>query len=148
MSARNLFQRQWSEVKAMIVPTHGDSLEGLRQRLADFAARRDWDQFHSPKNLSMALIAEAAELVEHFQWLTQAASRELPEDKLAEVRLELADILIYLVRIADKLGIDLLAAANDKIELNERRYPAERVRGDARRAREYSLGDPEETSDS
>ena len=70
----------------MIVPGD-DSLERLRQRLADFAARRDWDQFHSPKNLSMALIAEAAELVEHFQWLTEAASRELPAAKLQEVRL-------------------------------------------------------------
>lgn len=131
----------------MIVPSD-DSLERLRRRLADFAAHRDWDQFHSPKNLSMALIAEAAELVEHFQWLTEAASRELPDPKLQEVRLELADILIYLVRIADKLGVDLIAAANDKIELNERRYPADRVRGDARRAREYALGDPGETSES
>ena len=118
-----------------------DSLENLRSRLAEFAAARDWDQFHSPKNLSMALIAEAAELVEHFQWLTQSASRALPPDKLAEVRLELADIQIYLIRIADKLGVDLVAAANDKIAINESRYPAERVRGDARRAAEYEGGD-------
>lgn len=121
--------------------TQPDSLEALRRRLADFAAARDWDQFHSPKNLSMALIAEAAELVEHFQWLTQSASRALPADKLAEVRLELADIQIYLIRIADKLGVDLIAAANDKIAINESRYPAERVRGDARRAAEYEGGD-------
>lgn len=114
-----------------------DSLEQLRRRLADFAAARDWDQFHSPKNLSMALIAEAAELVEHFQWLSEAASHALPPAKHAEVRLELADILIYLVRLGDKLGVDLIAAANDKIALNESRYPAERVRGDARRASEY-----------
>lgn len=118
-----------------------DSLENLRRRLAEFAAARDWDQFHSPKNLSMALIAEAAELVEHFQWLTQSASRALSSDKLAEVRLELADIQIYLIRLADKLGVDLIAAANDKIALNESRYPAERVRGDARRAAEYERGD-------
>lgn len=116
--------------------TH-DSLEDLRRRLAAFAAARDWDQFHSPKNLSMALIAEAAELVEHFQWLSEAASQSLAPAKHAEVRLELADILIYLIRIADKLGVDLIAAANDKIALNEQRYPAERVRGDARRAEEY-----------
>lgn len=116
--------------------TH-DSLEDLRRRLAVFAAARDWDQFHSPKNLSMALIAEAAELVEHFQWLSEAASQSLAPAKHAEVRLELADILIYLIRIADKLGVDLIAAANDKIALNEQRYPAERVRGDARRAEEY-----------
>lgn len=118
-----------------------DSLENLRARLAQFAAARDWDQFHSPKNLSMALIAEAAELVEHFQWLTEAASRTLAPAKLAEVRLELADIQIYLIRIADKLGVDLVAAAYDKIALNEARYPAERVRGDARRAEEYERGD-------
>ena len=115
-----------------------DSLENLRARLAEFAAARDWDQFHSPKNLSMALIAEAAELVEHFQWLTESASQSLAPAKLAEVRLELADIQIYLIRIADKLGVDLVAAANDKIVLNESRYPAERVRGDARRAEEYT----------
>ena len=116
---------------------HSDSLEQLRQQLAEFAAERDWDQFHTPKNLAMALVAEAAELVEHFQWLTPEQSSRLPEDKLAEVRLELADILIYLIRTADKLGVDLIAAANDKIRINETRYPAERVRGDARRASEY-----------
>lgn len=121
-----------------------DSLEHLRARLARFAAERDWDQFHSPKNLSMALIAEAAELVEHFQWLTEAASQTLAPAKLAEVRLELADILIYLIRIGDKLGVDLVAAANDKIALNETRYPAERVRGDARRASEYVREDADE----
>lgn len=118
-----------------------DSLEHLRQRLAHFAAVRDWDQFHSPKNLSMALIAEAAELVEHFQWLSESASQSLAPAKLAEVRLELADILIYLIRLGDKLGVDLIAAARDKIDLNETRYPAEQVRGDARRASEYGRDD-------
>jgi NTP pyrophosphatase (non-canonical NTP hydrolase) len=114
-----------------------DSLEALRRRLAEFARERDWEQFHSPKNLSMALIAEAAELVEHFQWLSEEQSYRLPEDKLEEVRLELADIQIYLIRIADRLGVDLIRAAWDKTELNELRYPADRVRGDARRASEY-----------
>jgi len=114
-----------------------DNLENLRQRLAAFAAARDWDQFHSPKNLTMALIAEAAELVEHFQWLTEAQSRELAPETLKEVRLELADILIYLIRVADKLGVDLIAAANEKITINETRYPAEKVHGSARRAKEY-----------
>jgi dCTP diphosphatase len=117
--------------------TPPDSLEALRERLARFAAERDWDQFHSPKNLSMALIAEAAELVEHFQWLSEAQSRALPPEKLQQVAHELADILIYLVRMADKLGVDLVGAAYEKIQINERRYPAERVRGDARRASEY-----------
>ena len=114
-----------------------DSLEQLRQQLAKFAAVRDWDQFHSPKNLSMALIGEAAELVEHFQWLTEKQSQQLDDDKLKEVRLEMADILIYLIRIADKLDVDLVSAAKDKIAINEKRYPVEKVRGDARRADEY-----------
>nr|VFJ88678.1 MAG: NTP pyrophosphatase, house-cleaning of non-canonical NTPs [Candidatus Kentron sp. H]VFJ90788.1 MAG: NTP pyrophosphatase, house-cleaning of non-canonical NTPs [Candidatus Kentron sp. H]VFJ96924.1 MAG: NTP pyrophosphatase, house-cleaning of non-canonical NTPs [Candidatus Kentron sp. H] len=116
---------------------HPDNLENLRQRLAEFAAARDWDPFHSPKNLAMALIAEAAELIEHFQWLTQAQSKALAPDTLEAARLELADILIYLIRLADKLGVDLIEAANDKIALNETRYPAEKVRGSARRAGEY-----------
>ena len=114
-----------------------DSLEELRARLARFAAERDWEQFHSPKNLSMALIAECAELVEHFQWITEAESRSLAPDRLDAVRLELADILIFLVRCADRLGVDLIAAANDKIAINDARYPADRVRGSARRAAEY-----------
>jgi NTP pyrophosphatase (non-canonical NTP hydrolase) len=114
-----------------------DSLEGLRQRLARFAAERDWERFHSPKNLAMALIAEAAELVEHFQWLTEEQSRSLPPEKLRQVEHELADVLIYLIRCADKLGVDLIGAAHAKIALNETRYPADQVRGDARRAEEY-----------
>jgi NTP pyrophosphatase (non-canonical NTP hydrolase) len=113
-----------------------DSLEQLRRKLAAFAHRRDWEPFHSPKNLSMALIAEAAELVEHFQWLTDDQSRNLGTEKLAEVRLELADILIYLIRTADQLGVDLIAA-EDKIVINEQRYPAGKVRGSAKRAEEY-----------
>lgn len=117
--------------------TADDSLEGLRQRLAEFARARDWDQFHSPKNLAMALIAEAAELVEHFQWLTEAESAALAPDKRAAVGEELADILIYTIRAADRLDIDLVAAAWAKIARNEQRYPVERVRGDARRAGEY-----------
>jgi NTP pyrophosphatase (non-canonical NTP hydrolase) len=114
-----------------------DSLEYLNARLKAFAQARDWEQFHSPKNLSMALIAECAELVEHFQWLTEEQSYNLPEAKREAVTLELADILIYLVRTAERLDIDLLAAAERKIAINEARYPAERVKGDARRAAEY-----------
>ena len=112
-------------------------LEKIKWRLRQFAEERDWDQFHSPKNLSMALSAEVAEVVEHFQWLTEEQSRELPAGKLEEVRLELADILIYLVRTADQLGVDILAAARDKILLNESRYPIEKTRGKALRADEY-----------
>ncbi len=114
-----------------------DSLEQLRQRLARFAAERDWGPFHSPKNLAMALIAEAAELVEHFQWLSEAQSRALDDAKRAEVGLELADILIYLVRTADQLDIDLITAASDKIAINEQRYPVEKVRGKAGRAADF-----------
>ena len=115
-----------------------DSLERLRRRIAEFARARDWEQFHTPKNLSMALIAEAAELVEHFQWLTPEQSQTLDTDKRAAVAEELSDVLIYLIRCADTLGIDLLAAAERKIALNEQRYPAEQVRGDARRASDYT----------
>jgi dCTP diphosphatase len=107
------------------------SLEQIKTRLREFAAERDWDQFHSPKNLAMALIVEAAELVEHFQWLTEDQSQTLPPEKLAEVEQEIADIQIYLIRLADKLGVDMEKAVNAKIELNEKKYPAEKVRGSA-----------------
>ena len=104
-------------------------IEELKIRLRQFADERDWDQFHSPKNLSMALIAEAAELIEHFQWLTEAQSYSLSENKLSEVELELADIFLYLVRLADKLDVDLTKAAVKKIKINEQKYPAHKVRG-------------------
>jgi len=109
------------------------SLDELRQRLRAFAAERDWEQFHSPKNLAMALIVEAGELVEHFQWLTQAQSLALAPDKRELVAQELADVLIYLVRLADRLDVDLLAAAERKLALNAEKYPAERARGSARK---------------
>ncbi len=112
------------------------ALEPLVRRLRDFARARDWEQFHSPKNLAMALIVEAAELVEHFQWLTQEQSMQLPADKLAAVEQELADIFIYLIRISDRLGVGLVDAAWRKIEINERRYPADKVRGRADRPRD------------
>ena len=117
-------------------PPH-DSLEQLRRRLAEFAAAREWDQFHSPKNLAMALAGEAGELLEHFQWLTEDQSRSLDAAKHRAVGHELADILIYLIRLGDKLEVDLVAAAREKIGINEDRYPADKVRGDARRAEDY-----------
>jgi dCTP diphosphatase len=92
-----------------------ESIQQLRDALRAFAADRDWDQFHSPKNLSMALTVEAGELQEHFQWLTEEASRALAGDDLAAVSAEMADVFIYLVRLADKLGIDLLQAAAAKL---------------------------------
>ncbi|MDQ1362305.1 MAG: dCTP diphosphatase [Pseudomonadota bacterium] len=113
------------------------TIEQLQQQLREFAAARDWDQFHSPKNLSMALIAEAAELVEHFQWLTEEQSRSLPETKRTEVEYELADIFVYLLRLADKLDVDLLKAAENKLKLNAEKYPADKVRGSAKKYTEY-----------
>ena len=98
-------------------------LDDLKQRLRVFATARDWEQFHSPKNLAMALVAEAAEVVEHFQWLTAAESQGLDADQRAQVALELADVLLYLVMLADRLDVDLGEAARHKIALNERRFP-------------------------
>ena len=114
-----------------------NELAELKERLRAFARERDWEQFHSPKNLAMALIVEAGELVEHFQWLTEAQAAELAPDKREAVRQEVADVLLYLVRLADVLGIDLMQAARDKIGLNERKYPAEKVRASAKKYTEY-----------
>jgi NTP pyrophosphatase (non-canonical NTP hydrolase) len=109
------------------------SFEELAARLAEFARERDWDQFHSPKNLAMALAGEAGELLEHFQWLTERQSQDLPADAQDAVALEMADVLLYLVRLADRLGIDLVAAAHRKIELNAIKYPVGKFRGSARK---------------
>lgn len=98
------------------------ALDTLKQQLRDFAAERDWERFHSPKNLSMALTAEAAELVEHFQWLREGAA--LPADTRDEVAHEVADVLIYLVRLADQLDIDLMDAVARKMAINTTRFPA------------------------
>jgi NTP pyrophosphatase (non-canonical NTP hydrolase) len=114
-----------------------DSLDDLNRRLKGFAQDRDWEQFHNPKNLVMALAGECGELLEHFQWLSEAQSAALSGEKKAAVALEMADILIYLIRCSERLDIDLLDAAYRKIAINESRYPAEKVRGDARRAEEY-----------
>lgn len=103
----------------------------LRDLLREFARERDWDQFHSPKNLASALAVEASELLEPFQWLTEAQSQELTPKKLEAVRKEMADVLLYLVRLADKLDVDLLSAAQSKIRENASKYPVEKVRGSA-----------------
>jgi NTP pyrophosphatase (non-canonical NTP hydrolase) len=115
--------------------TDPEVMEELRQKLRAFATARDWEQFHSPKNLAMALAAEAGEILEHFQWLTENESAALPPEKRAEVALELADVLLYLVMLADRLEIDVGDAARRKIALNESRYPADVVRGSARKHR-------------
>ena len=106
-----------------------DSLQSIKLELRQFAKDRDWDQFHSPKNFSMALIVECGELVEHFQWLTDEQSKSLPEETHNEVLLEIADIQMYLIRLADKLDIDLLAAVKQKMKLNAIKYPVDKCRG-------------------
>lgn len=104
-------------------------IPSLQASLRLFATERDWDQFHSPKNLATALAVEAAEILEHFQWLTEEQSRSLPEEKREDVAEELADVLLYLVRLSDKLGIDLLAAADRKLQKNALKYPVEKSKG-------------------
>ena len=108
-----------------------DRLGRLQAQLREFAAQRDWDQFHTPKNLAMALAAEAGELVEPFQWLTPEQSARLPDRTRAEVELEVADVLLYLLRLCDKLEIDLVAAGEKKLKINAERYPVDRARGNA-----------------
>jgi NTP pyrophosphatase (non-canonical NTP hydrolase) len=103
-----------------------DSLASLRDRLREFAAQRDWERFHTPKNLAMSAAIEAAELMEHFQWLTPEQSAALPTPRRAEVAREIADVLLYLIRLADVLGIDPVAAAHEKIGLNAIKYPPTR----------------------
>jgi dCTP diphosphatase len=110
---------------------HG--LTQLRDSLRQFAAERDWDQFHSPKNLAMALAVEAAELLERFQWMTEEHSRRLEPAELTRVRQEMADVLNYLVRLADQLDVNLLDAAREKIALNALKYPVDKARGSAKK---------------
>jgi NTP pyrophosphatase (non-canonical NTP hydrolase) len=113
----------------MTAPIGPSGLTELRDTLREFAAQRDWDQFHSPKNLASALSVEASELLEIFQWLTEDQSRHLTPDQLADAREEMADVLNYLVRLADKLDVDLLEAAREKIAKNAIKYPVEKARG-------------------
>jgi len=108
-------------------------LAEIARRLQAFVAERDWSQFHSPKNLAMALTGEVGELVEHFQWLTQEQSRQLGEDQAGAVRAELADVQIYLLLLAQNLDMDLLGAVEDKLAKNAEKYPAHRARGSSRK---------------
>ncbi|MGE0797464.1 MAG: nucleotide pyrophosphohydrolase [Lautropia sp.] len=113
-----------------------DSLHDLARDLDRFAADRDWHQYHAPKNLASALIVEAAELLEHFQWMTEAESRTLSPEKLAEVRGEMADVLLYLVQLGNVLGVDVVAAGREKLAVNAGRFPAGGARGTARQEEE------------
>lgn len=112
-------------------------LQELKARIRAFVAERDWDRFHSPKNLAMALSVEASELVELFQWLTEEESAAPDAERRRRVAEELADVLWFLVRLSDRLDIDLLEAAESKLAANAAKYPADRVRGDSRKYDEY-----------
>ncbi len=112
-------------------------MEELKQQLREFAKDRDWDQFHSPKNLAMALSVEVAEVLEHLQWLTEEDSQNLPADKLEKIKEEIGDVLIYLVRLSDKLGIDSLKAAKSKYRINEKNYPVKNSKGNAKKYTEF-----------
>jgi dCTP diphosphatase len=106
-----------------------DSFDNLRARINAFVAERDWAQFHTPKNLAMAMIVEAAELVEQFQWDTPEESQKLTPEKREAVAHELADTFVYLLRLAEVLEINLIEAANNKINLNAQKYPVEKAHG-------------------
>jgi dCTP diphosphatase len=108
-------------------------LQRLRDALRAFAAEREWDQFHSPKNLAMALSAEAGELLETFQWLTEAQSRKPSPEALAAASDEIADVLLYLIRLCDQLGIDPIAAADRKMLANAAKYPVDKARGNSKK---------------
>ncbi|MFA5870122.1 MAG: nucleotide pyrophosphohydrolase [Candidatus Bathyarchaeia archaeon] len=106
-------------------------VDSLQRRLRAFADARDWESFHSPKNLAMAIASEAGELVDVFQWLTEEESRHLSDENLRRATEEIADVLIYVLRLGDKLGIDLGKAIDEKIDFNERRYPVDLAKGNA-----------------
>lgn len=112
-------------------------IASLQQQLRQFARERDWEQFHTPKNLAMALSVEAAELQEIFQWLNAEQSAKLDDQQRAHASEELADVLLYLCRLADVLDIDLAAAAAHKLKRNAEKYPADRVRGSSAKYSDY-----------
>jgi len=114
-----------------------DKLEQIKAQLQKFADDRDWDQFHSPKNLSMALSVEASELVECFQWLTEEQSQNLSPEQLSAVKDEMADVQIYLLRLATKLNVNMVEAVNQKIKKNALKYPIDKVKGSAKKYTEY-----------
>lgn len=121
----------------MLSTQNNDRICALTEKLREFAEARDWSQFHTPKNLAMALAAEVGELLEILQWLTPEASSSLPPEKLLRAKEEIGDIQIYLARLADQLGIDPIAAAEAKIEDNQKKYPVEKARGNAKKYTEF-----------
>ncbi len=109
----------------------------IKNRLRKFVSDRDWDKYHTPKNLAVALVVEAGELLEHFQWLSECESKNLDKVKVEKIGEEIADVFIYLVLLSEKLGLDIFKVTNRKIDINEEKYPAEKVRGSARKYSEY-----------
>lgn len=120
------------------------TLQDLKARVAQFVGERDWEQFHTPKNLSMSIAIEAAELMEHFQWMTVEQSRNLPPEALAEIGEELADIVIYSLSLANVLGLDLARTVTEKMAKNIRKYPADKVRGKSHKYTFYQNQQDEE----
>lgn len=114
-----------------------NELDAIKETLRIFAQSRDWDKFHSPKNLSMALAGEVGELLELFQWLTEEQSKNLSREQSKAVEEELADVFLYLIRLADRLDIDLLEASKNKIIINEQKYPVDKVKGSSKKYTEY-----------
>ena len=112
-------------------------MESLIKKIRSFNEEREWEQYHSPKNLSMAFSVEVAEIAEHFQWLTDEQSRNLPEEKAAEITDEIGDAMILLLNLSDKLGVDPIAAAEQKLEKNRQKYPVEKARGNAKKYKEH-----------
>jgi dCTP diphosphatase len=108
-------------------------IDAIRDELRQFAVERQWDQFHSPRNLAAALAVESAELLEHFQWLTDTDSANLSADTRDKVILEMADVFLYLVRLADKLDTNLIEAARRKLSINARKYPISLAKGNAKK---------------
>lgn len=113
--------------------TMTDSLDTLKAQVDRFAKDRDWQQFHSPKNLASALVVEAGELLEHFQWLTEAQSHALSPEKRDAVGAEIADVLLYLIQLANAVGIDPIAAAQAKLAVNAQKYPVDLARGSSKK---------------
>ncbi len=115
----------------------GRPLEELVHKLRAFAKKRDWEKYHSPKNLAMALSVEVAEIVELFQWMTEEGSKKLNKKMIGKLREEIGDVMIYLTKLADKFGIDVIDAAEKKLRINEKKYPAEIVKGKSEKYDEY-----------
>jgi len=114
-----------------------EELIQIKKRLKKFVSERDWEKYHTPRNLAAALIVEAGELLEHFQWLSEKESENLNDSKKEKIGEEIADVFIYLLLLAEKLNLDIFEITNRKISLNEKKYPAEKVRGSSRKYNEY-----------